>query len=162
MPPWKLSIDAMLMILPPFLSATHCLATACERKNTIFSFRKSTASQFSGVTSMASHRLMIPALLTRMSMRSAWAWTCSRMESMAEKSERSARTSVNWPPSAAILAAVSSQLRRATPNTCAPAAASATQMPWPRPVLAPVTTAFLPFSEKRSIIAFIAFSSRLS
>ena len=45
------------MILPPFLSATHCLATAWERKNTIFSFRKSTASQFSGVTSMASHAL---------------------------------------------------------------------------------------------------------
>jgi hypothetical protein len=36
-------------------------------------------------------------------------------------------------------------------NTSAPAFASASEKAWPRPVLPPVTMAFLPASEKKSI-----------
>src|SRR5262245_1674562 len=64
MPPWKDSMDAMLMILPPPLGIMW-RAAACDRKNTDFRFTSSTASQSASVKSMALARRMMPALLTR-------------------------------------------------------------------------------------------------
>ena len=49
MPPWNESIDAMLMILPPRPACTSACATACARKNGVFRFTFSAASQSSSL-----------------------------------------------------------------------------------------------------------------
>jgi hypothetical protein len=68
-PPWNDSIDATLMILPPLPCAMNCRATAWAKKNTVFRLRSMTSSQSFSLNLMASSRRMMPALLTRMSMR---------------------------------------------------------------------------------------------
>ena len=71
---------------------------------------------------MASSRLMMPALFTRMSIR-PYAFSASLITvSITSVEERSAITVVNSPPISAILAAVSSHDLLATPTTLAPAA----------------------------------------
>ena len=69
MPPWKDSIDAMLMILPPRPSASIAFAAAWARKKADLRLTSITASQSASLNSSASARRMMPALLTRMSQR---------------------------------------------------------------------------------------------
>ena len=66
MPPWKESIEAMLMILPR-PCAIMWRPAACAKKNADLRLVSITASQSSSLKSTESLRRMIPALLTRMS-----------------------------------------------------------------------------------------------
>ena len=110
--------------------------------------------------SIASFLLISPALLTRMSTFPKAASAPFTITSIADISERSAITSANSPPSASISFLVSSQDLLATPTTLAPACASATDIPCPRPVLAPVTTATFPSSLNASIIDIYSSPSK--
>ena len=119
-------------------------ATAWLKKNTVLRLRSTTSSQSFSLNLIASSRRMMPALLTRMSMRPprllAWATRSAgrrRRTGLARRSGSGGR----WPgrrhgcrPGPVTL----------TPTTSAPACASATAMPWPRPVLQPVTMATRP------------------
>ena len=110
--------------------------------------------------SIASFRLISPALLTRISTFPKASSAPFTITSIADISERSAITSANSPPSASISFLVSSQDLLATPTTLAPACASATDIPCPRPVFAPVTTATFPSSLNASIIDIYSSPSK--
>ena len=69
MPPWKESMEAILMILPPWPCSIITLAAAWERKKTVLRLMSMTSSQSFSEKAMASARFMMPALFTRMSMR---------------------------------------------------------------------------------------------
>ena len=116
-----------------------------------------TESQFSSVKSIASCLLIRPALLTSISTLPYTSIAAVITLDIEFMSERSANTSVNIPPSASILALVSSHERLATPSTLAPACASAIHIPCPSPVLAPVTTATLLSNLNKSNIIYSLF-----
>ena len=90
MPPWKLSSEAIEMILPGALREIMSRPASCESWKTAVSLIWMTFSQSARGTLTASSRRMMPALLTRMSTRPNLASTCLKRASGAAVSERSA------------------------------------------------------------------------
>ncbi len=158
MPPWKVSIDAMLTILPrsPPCDAQPVMwrAAAWHRKNSVFRLVSITASQSSSEKSSASSRRIIPALLTRISRRPSLPTTVSTTSVTGSIEDRSAETSSQRRPSARTCSAVPSAGLRPTAAISAPACASAMAMPCPIPVLAPVTSAVRPVRSK-GVVAMV-------
>ena len=148
-------MEATLIILPPSCCLIYCFANAWLKKKTTFSLISMTVSQSASVTSTASQRLIIPALFTRISTLPYASNAPESTVSTAAVVDKSANTSVKLPPNASIFSFVSAQERLPTPTTFAPASASATAIPCPNPVLAPVTTATFPSSLNKSRIIHI-------
>ncbi len=144
MPPWKLSIEQILMILPPRPASTQVRATACDRKKADFRLVSITASQSSSLKSRLSARRMMPALLTRMSTGPAW----SMMAGIGAVEPRLAATAVKRRPRAVTASPVLVGLDRPTATMSAPACARPMAMACPSPVLAPVTRAARPVRSK--------------
>ena len=109
-----------------------------------------TSSQSRSLNSSASARRMMPALLTRMSMRPKAAHVASRC---------AVQSGSRWPgprgpsaqrrPAASTAAAVCAASLRPTARCRRRRVASATAIAWPSPVLAPVTSATLPLRSRR-------------
>jgi len=117
------------MILPPRWSAIIRFTAAWLRKNSTFRLTFMTSSQSCSVKSTASARRMMPALFTRMSTGPRAAVASSRTRSTGSIEVRSAWMETALRPLASTLPTVSSEARRATEATSAPAAASARAMP---------------------------------
>src|SRR5687768_17258197 len=143
MPPWNESIEAMLMILPR-PAAIIFLPTACDRKKALLRLTSITSSQSCSLKSTASARRIRPALLTRMSMAPSPATVSSTMRAIGSRVDRSARSARKRRPSARTCSAVAVASPVLTAAMSAPASASASAIAWPRPRLAPVTSATLP------------------
>jgi hypothetical protein len=123
----------------------NCRATAWAQKNTDLRFRSMTSSQSFSLKLMASSRRMMPALLTRMSMRPVRPGLLDQAFDAAGV-DRLARRSRKRAPAPRLRRACRSGALTLTPTMSAPACASASAMPWPRPVLQPVTMATRPAS----------------
>ena len=95
---------------------------------------------------------MMPALLTRMSSPPRPARVSSTTRCTGSVEPKSAEIDRNFRPSASTAAWVSTGAERPAAAMSAPAAAKATAMPWPMPVLAPVTRATLPVRSKGLVI----------
>ncbi|MNV70552.1 hypothetical protein D3C71_1635240 [compost metagenome] len=153
-PPWKDSIEAMLMILPlPW--AMKCLPAACEMKNADLMLTFITSSQSCSLNSTASARRIRPALLTRISRPPRPSMVSRMTRSTGSMLIRFASIARQRRPSAVILAMVSVGGAMPATATSAPACANATAMPWPRPVLPPVTRATLPSRLNGLAIAYV-------
>src|SRR5690606_17641945 len=143
MPPWNDSIEAMLMILPlPW--AMKWRPAACDMKNADLMLTFITSSQSFSLKSTASSRRIRPALLTRMSSPPSSASVCSTSRPTGSMLIRLASRLTRRRPSARTFSPVSAASTMPAPAMSAPASASASAMPWPSPVLAPVTSATLP------------------
>src|SRR5690348_8738158 len=152
MPPCTDCNEAMLIIFP-YPSCTIWRPNTRQKRNTARRFTLMTVSQSSMGKSTAGARRCTPALLTRIS-------TCPKE---ASATSRASFAAVSVP-----ISSVRGRKRRpvlvirsANASVCevcwiemrsAPASASATAMPNPRPRLPPVTRATFPSSRNRSII----------
>src|SRR5690606_4018400 len=143
MPPWNESIEAMLMILPPPW-AMKWRPAACDRKKADLMLTFITSSQSCSLKSTASARRIRPALLTRMSSLPSCDTVSSTSRPTGSIETRLASRLRKRRPSARTFSPVSAASVMPAAAMSAPAAASARAMPWPRPVLAPVTSATLP------------------
>ena len=152
MPPWKESIEAMLMILPLPPRATTSRTKHWLRKKTASMLMPITSSQSFAEKSRKSARRMMPAQFTRISKCSKRFFASAITPGMAARSPRFPVMAAALRPSACTCFTVSSAGRMSTATMSAPASASASAMPWPKPRAAPVTTATLPSSLKRSSI----------
>src|SRR5690606_27774474 len=143
MPPWNESIEAMLMILPR-PRAMKWRPAACDMKKADLMLTFITSSQSFSLKSTASARRIRPALLTRMSSPPSSASVCSTSRPTGSMLIRLASRLRKRRPSARTFSPVSAASTMPAAAMSAPASASATAMPWPSPVLAPVTSATLP------------------
>src|SRR5450755_995665 len=135
----------MLMILPP-PTAFMAGYTACEHKNALVRLVLITLSHSASSSACGALRILMPALLTRMSIRPSSRNVRSTMAVTAALSVTSATTDIvltPCPPSSATAASDFVSLRP-TIATLAPASASPRAMPRPMPPLPPVTIATLP------------------
>src|SRR5450432_1009495 len=121
----------MLMILPP-PTAFMAGYTACEHKNALVRLVLITLSHSASSSACGALRILMPALLTRMSIRPNSRNVRSTMAVTAALSVTSATTDIVLTPF------------RPTIATLAPASASPRAMPRPMPPLPPVTIATLP------------------
>ncbi len=144
-PPLKASNDAMLMILPD-PRATMSRPKCWQRMKVASRLVRRTTSQSAREYSTAACRRIVPALLTRMSIRPASSSTSVVIASSAARSPRSATTSHALRPNPSIAATVSRAppARVVAQTTSAPAPASASAIARPSPRLAPVTSARCP------------------
>ncbi len=117
------------MILPGRSPAIIRFTAAWLRKKRTLRLTFITSSQSCSVKSTASARRMMPALFTRMSTGPSAASVSSRIRSIGSMEVRSAWTETAFRPLARTLPTVSSDARRATEATSAPAAARARAMP---------------------------------
>src|SRR5450631_481677 len=135
----------MLMILPP---PTAFIAgyTACEHKNALVRLVLITLSHSSSSSACGALRILMPALLTRMSIRPSSRKLRSTMAVTAALSVTSATTDIALTPCRLSSAAAASDFvsLRPTITNWAPALASPRAMPRPMPPLPPVTIATLP------------------
>jgi hypothetical protein len=156
MPPWKLSIDAVLTILPPRPCLIICLATAWLRKNSVRRLMFITSSQSFSVNSVIGARRMMPALLNRISTPPSPSTVFLTMSSTHSFLLKSAVIAMHRRPSFSMAAFESDISRTSTRATSAPASASPTAIPCPSPREPPVTIAFFPFSLNLSSIMTVS------
>ncbi len=133
-----------------------CRPAACDMKNADLMLTFITSSQSFSLNSTASARRIRPALLTRMSSPPSPASVSSTMRPTGSMLIRLASMKVKRRPSARTRASVSVGSAMPAAAMSAPASASASAMPWPRPVLAPVTSATFPLRLNSSVdMAFL-------
>ena len=119
-----------------------------------------TSSQSFSLKSTASARRINPALLTRMSKPPRPSSVSFTTRSIGSTVIRFASIATKRRPSASTLAWVSVGAWMPAAAMSAPASASATAMPCPRPVLAPVTSATLPSRLNGLLIALLPVAMR--
>ena len=161
MPPWKESIEAMLMILAVPCRASASRTKSWLRKNTALMLMPITSSQSFSVNFSKSSRRMMPAQFTRMSSRAENFFASVMTAGMDFRSPRLPVTTAHRRPSASTCWRVSSAGRMSTATILAPASARASAMPCPRPRAAPVTRAVLPSSLKESRIELMSVGRRM-
>ena len=143
------------MILPPPW-AMKCLPAAWLMKKADLMLTFITSSQSFSLKSTASARRIRPALLTRMSSRPRPSMVSATTRATGSTLIRLASMLTKRRPSARTFSAVSSAGTMPAPAISAPAAASATAIPWPSPVLAPVTKATLPSRLNGFVMVFFS------
>ena len=142
------SIEATLTMLPPRPWLIISRAAAADSTNAEVRLTSSTRRNWAGSCSWArTTASVVPALLTTMS-----GPPCSAATSTTRWSCESSVTSqpTGTTPATSPARASSRSSLRAAATTVAPLDASSRQYRWPRVPLAPVTTATLPCTEKRS------------
>src|ERR1700733_8977487 len=143
------------MILPP-PAAFMAGWTVCEHRNALVRLVLITLSHSSSESACGALRILMPALLTRISIRPSSLPTRPTIAVTADGSVTSATTDIALTPSLARSAAAAIDFASLRPTIAilAPASASPRAMPRPMPPLPPVTSATLPRRSNRS--GFIA------
>src|SRR6266446_7803630 len=135
----------MLMILPPPVAFIAGYA-ACEHRNALVRLVLMTLSHSSRSSACGDLRMLMPALLTRMSIRPSSRLTRSTMAVTAALSMTPAVTDIALVPACLSSATAAADFASLRPTIAMPAPASANPraMPRPMPPLPPVTIATLP------------------
>src|SRR5258708_6050086 len=151
------------MILPPpacFITGW----TAFEHRNALVRLVFITLSHSSSSSTSGALRILVPALLTRMSIRPSSRLARSIMAPTAFLSVTSAAIDIALPPSCLISATAASDFAALRPTMvmAAPAFASPRAMPSPMPPLPPVTIATLPVRSNNGFVMMLPDSLRES
>src|ERR1700730_15153890 len=127
----------------PYRASTIWRCTARVNRKTLFRFTSRTASHSSSLILNTRLSRVIPALLTRMSVRPKRDVPASTVAPTCSRPETSHPNAAAWPPAASIRWTTGEARSASTSTTAtrAPSDASRSAVAWPIPCAAPVTTA---------------------
>src|ERR1700730_7442220 len=141
-----------MILPPPACFITGC--AACEHRNALVRLVLITLSHSSGSSVCGGLRILMPALLTRMSIRPSSRLTRSTILATAALSVTSAMTDIALTPRLRRSATAAFDFASLRPTTAMPAPASARPraMPSPMPPLPPGTMATLPLRSNIDVV----------